>query len=164
MLLSQAKTIHNIKAEYDARVQRLEKEKSDFMQRFNQLQRQLGAGQSSKPATSTMEKGTTDASARTANVKPMEAGTHRRLHEVEADGSVPDMDEIQQRTQKKRNYVSLRMETKKFLVEEAAILGDEATYAKYKGIYEFTRNNLSSWRMQNLTVSFPNFPFNEVFH
>lgn len=70
--------IRNIKAQYDARVQRLEKEinehaseKSDLMQRFNQLQRQLGAGQSSKPATSTMEKGTTDASARTANVKPM---------------------------------------------------------------------------------------------
>lgn len=70
--------IRNIKAQYEARVQRLEKEinehaseKSDLMQRFNQLQRQLGAGQSSKPATSTMEKGTTDASARTANVKPM---------------------------------------------------------------------------------------------
>lgn len=70
--------IRNIKAQYEARIQRMEKEinehaveKSDLMQRFNQLQRQLGASQSSKPATSTMEKGSTDASSRTANVKPM---------------------------------------------------------------------------------------------
>lgn len=70
--------IRNLKTQYDGRIQRLEKEinenaseKSDLMQRFNLMQRQLGAGQSSKPATSTMEKGTTDASARTANVKPM---------------------------------------------------------------------------------------------
>jgi nucleoprotein TPR len=70
--------IRNLKAQYDARIQRFEKEinehaseKSELMQRFNQMQRQIGAGQSSKPATSTMEKGTTDASSRTANVKPM---------------------------------------------------------------------------------------------
>lgn len=69
--------IRNLKSQYDNRVQRLEKEinehaseKSDLMQRFNQLQRQLG-GQNSKPASSSMEKGTTDASSRTANVKPM---------------------------------------------------------------------------------------------
>ena len=70
--------IRNLKTQYDSRIQRLEKEinehaseKSDLMQRFNQLQRQMGAGQSSKPATSSMEKGSTDASSRTANVKPM---------------------------------------------------------------------------------------------
>lgn len=70
--------IRNLKTQYESRIQRLEKEinehaseKSDLMQRFNQLQRQMGAGQSSKPATSSMEKGSTDASSRTANVKPM---------------------------------------------------------------------------------------------
>lgn len=66
--------VRNLKAQFEARIQRLEKEvnehaaeKSDWMQRLNQLR----AGQSSKPASSTMEKGTTDASSRTANVKPM---------------------------------------------------------------------------------------------
>lgn len=67
-----------LKSQYDTRIQRLEKdlneqnaEKSELMQRFNQLHRQIGVGQSSKPATSTMEKSSADASTRTANVKPM---------------------------------------------------------------------------------------------
>lgn len=70
--------IRNLKAQFEARIQRLEKEisdssneKNEMMQRLNQLHRQIGANQTSKPATSTMEKISTDASTRTANVKPM---------------------------------------------------------------------------------------------
>lgn len=62
--------VRNLKAQYDARIQRLEQEKSELnseVQRCNQQR----PGQSSKPASSTMEKGPSDASSRTANVKPM---------------------------------------------------------------------------------------------
>jgi nucleoprotein TPR len=70
--------VRNLKTQYELRIQRLEKEindtsteKTEMLQRLNQLHRQIGANQTSKPATSTMEKLSTDASTRTANVKPM---------------------------------------------------------------------------------------------
>lgn len=70
--------MRNLKVQYEARITRLEKEisdaaneKNDLHQRLNQMHRQIGSNQTSKPATSTMEKITTDASTRTANVKPM---------------------------------------------------------------------------------------------
>jgi nucleoprotein TPR len=69
--------VRNLKAQYEARIQRFEKEisdatneKNEMLQRLNQY-RQIGPNQTSKPASSTMEKITTDASSRTANVKPM---------------------------------------------------------------------------------------------
>lgn len=70
--------LRNIRAQYDARIQRLEKEnndlineKSEYMQRLNQLHRQMGSSQmTSKPTTSTMEKTPSDTVTRTANVKP----------------------------------------------------------------------------------------------
>lgn len=71
--------MRSLKAQYETRIQRLEKdnadlvnEKSEFMQRLNQLHyRQMGSNQmSSKPSTSTMEKISSDAATRTANVKP----------------------------------------------------------------------------------------------
>jgi nucleoprotein TPR len=67
-----------LKTQFESRIQRLEKEnmdlvneKSDYMQRLNQLHRQMGSSQmASKPSTSTMEKISSDTATRTANVKP----------------------------------------------------------------------------------------------
>jgi len=79
-------TLRSLKIQYETRIQRLEKEnmdlvneKSEYMQRLNQLHRQMGSSQmTSKPSTSTMEKISSDAS-RTANVKPqMIAGSSQQ--------------------------------------------------------------------------------------
>jgi nucleoprotein TPR len=75
MAAEHEQVIRNMKAQYEATIQRLQKEitdatsdRNEALQRFGQTQR---PGQSSKPASSTMEKGPIDASSRTANVKPM---------------------------------------------------------------------------------------------
>lgn len=66
LTLEHEQTVRNLKAQYDARIQRLEQEKNELNSQVQQR-----PGQSSKPASSTMEKLPSDASSRTANVKPM---------------------------------------------------------------------------------------------